>query len=86
MSETPREMSAQARNTLERANRAETAAMGFLGVGGLLLAIGTVLAVTTGLGIVGIVLLLFGGIALLVGCIENVRAEVLHVRAKIERD
>ena len=51
-----------------------------------MLAIGTVLAVTTGLGIVGIVLLLFGGIALLVGCIENVRAEVLHVRAKIERD
>lgn len=72
-----------ARNLLVRANRAETVAMGFLGLGGLLLMLGTFLAILSGRGLF---CFQFGGIALLIGCVENVRAEILRVRAKLENN
>jgi len=75
--------SALARGACVRANRAETAAMGFLLSGVVLLVIGLVLALLRGSGLACLVV---GGISFLTGCIENVRAEVLYVRAKLEKD
>ena len=75
--------SALARDARIRAERAETAAMGFILVGVLLLLIGLVLALARSRGMV---CLIFGGVSFITGCIENLRAEVLRVRAKIERD
>lgn len=75
--------SALARAARIRANRAETTAMGFLLLGVLLLLVGVVLAFLHG---GGLICLLLGGISFLAGCIENVRAEVLHIRAKLEKD
>jgi hypothetical protein len=71
------------RQMLARANRAETVAMVCIGLGAFLLAIGTILVLVWG---GGLLCLLFGGLALVVGFIENVRAEVLHVRARLEKD
>ncbi len=72
-----------ARESAARAARAETTAMGLMGAGALLLLIGTVLALLSGRGWFCLVL---GGVLFVSGCIENVRAEVLHVRAKLEKD
>lgn len=74
---------ALARDARIRASRAETAAMGFLLGGVLLLLIGIVLALMRG---GGLVCLLLGGVSFVTGCIENLRAEVLYVRAKLEKD
>ena len=53
-----------------------------LGLGAVLVLIGVILALIGG----GLVCLLLGGISFLTGCIENVRAEVLYVRAKLEKN
>jgi len=71
-----------ARQTHARINRAEATAMGLLGLGALLAVIGTVLAFLRG----GLEILLLGGILFLAGGIENVRAEVLKLRAKLDQD
>jgi hypothetical protein len=57
--------------------------MGFFAAGVLLLVIGVVLALVRGTGLVCLIL---GGVFFLTGGIEGVRAEVLRVRAKLEKD
>ena len=71
------------RQTRIRASRAETTAMGFLGLGVLLLLVGIFLSLISG---GGLICLLLGAVFFVTGCIENVRAEVLYVRAKLEKD
>lgn len=71
------------RQTRVWASRVETTAMGFLGLGALLLLAGVVLSLSHG---GGLVCLLLGVVSFLTGCIEKVRAEVLYVRAKLEKD
>ena len=63
--------------------RAEAVAIGFFIGGILLLVIGLVLALFRGTGLTCLIL---GGISFLAGCVENVRAEVLRVRARLEKD
>ena len=72
-----------ARQAKMRASRAETTAMGCFGLGTLLLLIGILLALLQG---GGWVFLWLGGIIFLAGCIENMRAELLRLRAKLEQD
>ena len=72
-----------ARETVARAARAETMAMGLMGAGALLLLIGTTLALLSSRGWFCLVL---GGVLFVSGCVENVRSEVLRVRAKLEKD
>ena len=78
----PRE-SALVRDIQVRANRAETFAMGCFGLGILLLLVGVVISF---LGRGGWFCLWLGGIIFVTGCIENLRAELLRVRAKLEKD
>ncbi len=75
--------SALSRQTRIRASRAETTAMGFLFLGIVLLLVGIFRALIGG---GGMICLLLGGISFVTGCIENVRVEVLYVRAKLEKD
>lgn len=63
--------------------RVEAIAIGFFIVGVLLLVIGVVLTLFRGTGLTCLIL---GGISFLAGSIENVRAEVLRVRARLEKD
>lgn len=63
--------------------RAEAVAIGFFVGGVLLLVIGLALMLIRGAGLTCLIL---GGISFLAGCIENVRAEVLRVRARLEKD
>jgi len=78
-----REASFAQRELQTRINQAETFAMGLLGVGGLVLLVGFILALLGN----GILFLLLGGIMFLAGGIENVRAEILKLRAKlVEKD
>jgi hypothetical protein len=69
------------RELLLLADRAETLASGLFIAGVLLLIIGLVLLLFRGSGLACVVL---GGGGILAGFIENVRAEVLRVRAKLE--
>lgn len=80
----PQGSSSFARRELQtRIARAETIAMGMWGVGAILLLIGLLLAIFGK----GFLLLLLGGILFLAGGIENVRAEILKLHAKIgEKD
>jgi len=78
----PRE-SALVRDIQARANRAETFAMGCFGSGILLLLIGVMMWVLRG---GGWFCLWLGRIIFVTGCIENLRAELLRVRARLETD
>ena len=75
--------SALAREARNLADRAESLAIGFFVVGVVLLVIGLGLALFRGSGLVCLIL---GGISFLTGGIQGVRAEVLRVRAKMEKD
>ena len=78
----PRE-SALVREIQARATRAETFAMGCFGLGILLLLIGVVIWLLRG---GGWICLWLGGVIFLTGCIENTRAEIRRLRAKLEKD
>jgi len=65
------------------ANRAEAVGFGFLLLGGILMLIGTILAIWCGGGVACLIL---GGTFFLAGLIENVHADLLHARAKLEQD
>lgn len=75
--------SARARDARILADRVETLAVGFFVVGFLLLVIGVVLALFWGTGLASLIL---GGVFFLASRIEGVRAEVLRVRVKLEKD
>jgi hypothetical protein len=75
--------SAPARDAQILADRVETLAIGFFVAGVLLLVIGVGLALFRGTGLVCLIL---GGVFFLAGCVEGVRAEVLRVRVKLEKD
>jgi hypothetical protein len=78
----PRNESFAHRELQARINRAETIAMAFWGFGVLLFIIGLVVAVMGGSPLC----LLLGGFLLLAGGIENNRAEILKLHAKIESE
>jgi hypothetical protein len=79
----PKRIPARVQAALAQAERAETAAAGLVIVGVLLMVVGLVLIFLRGMGLTCLVL---GGIVLLAGLIQDVRAEVLRVRAKLEKD
>jgi len=57
--------------------------MGCFGLGILLLLVGAVISFSGG---GGWLCLWLGGIIFLTGCIENMRAEILRLRARLEKD
>lgn len=65
-----------------RINRVESSAAGLMGLGGLLLLIGFLLALFGK----SFLFLLIGGFLFLAGRIESVRAEILKLHAKLEKD
>jgi hypothetical protein len=81
---TPRPASsALARAMHQRAEDAESTGVGFILIGYVFLVIGVVLALLKDRGLVCLIL---GGISLVIGYIENLRAEVLRVRARLEKE
>ena len=81
LSDRPRE-TALVRDFKARASRAETFAMGCFALGIVLSLIGVIFLPGTGAWLC----LWLGGVLFLTGCIENMRAEVLRVRARLEKD
>lgn len=66
----------------DRINRVEAVAVGLFVIGGLLLVGGVIHVLAGG----SLLVFLSGGLVLLGGCIESLRAEVLKLRASLDKD